>query len=128
MKKIPKGKAFSYRLRQDHEPRIAELCNATERDKSFFIDKALEAFLPELEKRHAQDLEEYRRKQGHCGTAAGCPGHVVRGNLLNDKPASRGGASSKTQNATDVSNPSDGEGNAVSYLVDKLHGKKKKGY
>lgn len=58
--KPKKAKGFSYRPQIDHAARLNDLIEATERDKAFFLDKALDSFLPELEKRYAHELAEYR--------------------------------------------------------------------
>ena len=63
MKNAKKGDSFSYRPKKEHAGKLNELIAATERPKAFFLDKALEAFMPELEKRYAADLDEYRKKK-----------------------------------------------------------------
>ena len=54
-----KGKTFGYRMKLEIAARMADLEAATERDRSFFLDKALDEFLPVLEKRYARELQEY---------------------------------------------------------------------
>lgn len=70
MPKPTKGKSFSYRLRRDFEPLMDDLCGALDRDKSYFLDKALEKLMPEWEERYAVELEEYRRNQASLSHAA----------------------------------------------------------
>lgn len=69
MKTAKKGGGFSYRPKREHEPRLRRLAEATERPKAFFLDKALEAFLPELEKRYERELVDHARMSGLTGTA-----------------------------------------------------------
>ena len=63
MKEGTKSKSFSYRPKREHAPVLEALATATERPKSFFLDKALEAFLPELEKRYATELAALRAQR-----------------------------------------------------------------
>ena len=59
-----KDKGVSFRPKTGIRKRLDDLAEATERPKTFFLDKALEAHLPELEKRYAQELAELRQNRG----------------------------------------------------------------
>ena len=70
-----KGKLITFRPSADHRARLERLSEADEgRPLTFFIEKALEAHLPKLEAKYAQqlaDLEKRKKKNNDdCGTAS----------------------------------------------------------
>ena len=78
MKTGSKDKGVSFRPKTGIRNRLDDLSLATERPKTFFLDKALEAHLPELERKYAIELEELRKKRGRF------PPHQPTGVALND--------------------------------------------
>ena len=57
-----KGRSLTVRLRQDLGERLEVLSAATERSKTLYLEKCLEAHLPALEKRYERELKEFHRR------------------------------------------------------------------
>lgn len=57
-----KGKVVTFRPRADLRARLDRLALATGHSLTYHIEKAIEAALPELEKRYAKELKELDSK------------------------------------------------------------------
>lgn len=51
-----KGKSVTFRPKNEHRLRLEKLAEATERPLTWLIEKAIEAHLPDLERKYAEDL------------------------------------------------------------------------
>ena len=58
-----KGKGISFRPKTEIGTRLEDLAEATERPKTFFLDKCVEAHLPTLEVKYATELAAYHKAQ-----------------------------------------------------------------
>jgi hypothetical protein len=51
-----KGKSVTFRPRADLRERLERLCIATERPMTYWLEKSVEAHLPALEEKYAEEL------------------------------------------------------------------------
>lgn len=58
-----KGKAISFRPKAQFRERLESLAESTERPVTFFVEKSIEAHLPELEQKYKTELEALRKKK-----------------------------------------------------------------
>lgn len=105
-----KGGSFSYRASQDHGRRLQDLIEATEHDRSFFLTKALERSLPELEKRYENDLRALRARRAALNDAGGSGAY----------PAHRSGATALTDDTVNSRPGSSGTGGTLPPAVEEL--------
>jgi predicted DNA-binding protein len=85
MKTGKKGKPITFRPKEDINRRLLDLAEATERTTTYFIDKAMELHLPELEKRFEKELGEYKKQKQLSRKYPDAAPHYL---ILNEKPNS----------------------------------------
>jgi len=58
-----KGKSVTFRPKADMRARLEKLAAATERPLTYYIEKAIEAHMPALEEKYAEELSELQAKR-----------------------------------------------------------------
>ena len=98
METSSKDKGVSFRPKTGIRKRLEDLSAATERPKTFFLDKSIEAHLPELERRYAGELRALHRKRAQY------PEHISPESVsLNESPLPPATSHSPTVNSSPAS-------------------------
>ena len=58
-----KGKGISFRPKEDVRSLLEDLAEATERPKTYFLDKCVEAYLPALEVKYSSELKQLLKRR-----------------------------------------------------------------